>query len=107
MVNINQIMKQMQSMQQKVMQAQEEMAQKEFEGSSGGGLVKIVLNGKGIMNKISLDPSLLDKNEADVLEDLILAAFNDAKKKLDEEMEGSMSNMMGGMPLPPGLKFPF
>ena len=107
MVNINQIMKQMQSMQQKFSQVQEEMAKKEFDGSSGGGLVKVTLNGKGVMVKVSLDPSLIDKDEVDVLEDLILAAFNDAKKKVDDETEGSMSGLMGGIPLPPGLKFPF
>ncbi len=107
MVNINQMMKQMQSMQQKFSQAQEEIAKREFEGASGGSLVTITLNGKGAMVKISLDPSLLDKDEVDVLEDLVLAAFNDAKKKLDAETEGSMSDLMGGIPLPPGLKFPY
>jgi DNA-binding YbaB/EbfC family protein len=102
MVNINQIMKQMQGMQQKIAKAQDEIAQKEFEGISGNGLVKLVLSGKGIVSALKIDPSLLDKDEVDILEDLLIVAFNDAKKKLDEETEGTMSGMM-----PAGLKLPF
>ncbi len=102
MVNINQLMKQMQGMQQKIAVAQEAIAQKEFEGVSGGGLIKLMLSGKGVVASLKIDPSLLDKDEVDVLEDLLIVAFNDAKKKLDEETEGTMSGMM-----PAGLKLPF
>ena len=107
MVNMNNMMKQMQAMQQKLAQTQEELARKEFEGASGGGLVRVIINGKSVMTKVTIDPGLMIKDEVDVLEDLILAAFNEAKKKCDEEAEGSMSGMLGGMQLPPGLKFPF
>ncbi len=102
MVNMNLIMKQMQGMQQKITKAQEEIAQKEFDGSSGGGVVKVTITGKGLMSSIKIDPSLLDKDEVDILEDLVIAAFNDARKKLDDETEGTMSSMM-----PAGLKLPF
>jgi DNA-binding YbaB/EbfC family protein len=102
MVNMNLIMKQMQGMQQKITKVQEEIAQKEFDGSSGGGVVKVTITGKGLMSAIKIDPSLLDKNEIDILEDLVIAAFNDARKKLDDETEGTMSGMM-----PAGLKLPF
>ena len=102
MVNMNLIMKQMQGMQQKIAKAQDDISQKEFEGASGGGVVKVTITGKGLMSALKIDPSLLDKNEVDILEDLVIAAFNDAKKKLDEETQGTMSGMM-----PAGLKLPF
>ena len=102
MVNMNLIMKQMQGMQQKIAKAQDEIAQKEFEGVSGGGVVKVKITGKGLMSTLKIDPSLLNKDEVDILEDLVIAAFYDAKKKLDEETEGTMSGMV-----PAGLKLPF
>ena len=107
MVNINQMMKQAQAMQKKVLDMQEKMALTEYEGTAGGNLVNIKINGKGHINKIKIDPSLIDPNEVEMLEDLIMAAFNDAKKKSDEESESSMSGMMGGLGLPPGFKMPF
>ena len=102
-MNINQIMKQAQQMQKKLEQMQEEMGQKEFEGAAGGGTVKIVINGKGEMLKTSLSKEIVDPEDIEVLEDLIVAAFNDAKKKLENET----SDMMGGFQLPGGMKMPF
>ena len=106
MMNIQGIMKQAQAMQKKMEEEQAKLAQEEVEGSSGGGMVKITLNGKFDMKKISIDPALIDKDEAEVLEDLIMAAFNDAKNKVDAKMQDSMSAMTGGMNLG-GLKLPF
>jgi len=102
MVNMNQIMKQAQAMQKKVAEMQAEKEKKEYSGSAGGEMVKTVLTGKGVLQSISIDPSLLDKEEKEMLEDLIIAAFNDAKKKMDDDSEGDISKMLGGMP--DGLK---
>lgn len=107
MVNVNQVMKQAQAMQKKMTEMQEQMAQKEYTGISGGGMVRVTLNGKSEMLKISIDKSLVNPEEIEVIEDLIIAAFNDSKKKLDAESEGAMSGMFGGMGLPPGFKLPF
>jgi len=107
MVNINQIMKQAQAMQKKMNDMQEQFSQQDFTGTAGGGLISITINGKGEMRKISIDPTLVEKDDVEVLEDLIMAAFNDAKKKADESTEGAMSDAMGGMGLPPGFKLPF
>jgi len=107
MVDMNQFMKQAQAMQQKMMEAQEKMANAEFVGKSGGGSVEITINGKGDLNKVKIDPELANKDEVEIIEDLVVAAFHDAKQKLDEESQNSMSGMMGGMKLPPGFKMPF
>lgn len=106
-MNINQLMKQAQSMQKKMQEEQEKLAAKEFEGSSGGGMVKVVISGKNEMKSMKIDPSMVKADEVDMLEDLIVAAYNEAKKKLDEESQGSMSDMMSGVPMPPGFKAPF
>lgn len=104
-MDFNKLMKQAQNMQKKMVQAQEELAKKEFEGSSGGGMVHVKLNGKNEMVNLSIDPSLIDAEEKEMLEDLIVAAFNDAKKKVDEGTNDAMSGVAGG--LPPGMKMPF
>lgn len=101
------MMKQAQMMQKKFAEMQEKLALTEFTGTSGGGMVSVTINGKGELNKIKIDPSLVTKDEVEVLEDLIVAAFNDAKKKADNSSEGEMSGMLGGMNLPPGFKMPF
>ncbi len=100
-MNINQLMKQAQSMQQKMKKMQKEMATKEFEGKAGGGLVSIIMSGNGEMRRASIDLSLLKEGEKEILEDLIVAAHNDAKAKAGEESKNSMSGAfsnMGGMP---------
>ena len=104
MVNMNQIMKQAQAMQKKVAEMQAEKEKKEYNGSSGGELVRLTLTGKGALTSLTIDPSLCDPEEVEMLEDLIIAAFNDAKKKMDEDSQNSLSDMMGGMALPPGFK---
>jgi DNA-binding YbaB/EbfC family protein len=107
MVNINELLKQAQGMQKKMQEAQEEIANKEYYGKSGGGLVSITLNGRSEMKKISIDPSLLKESEKEILEDLVLAAFNDVKNKVDADSKNSISDIFGNMPLPPDIKMPF
>ena len=93
-------------MQKRMEEMQEKLAQEEVEGISGGGMVKVVLNGKFEMKKLELDGSLINIDEKDVLEDLIIAAYNDAKNKVDEKMQNSVQSVTGGMNLG-GLKLPF
>ena len=106
MMNIQGLMKQAQMMQKKMQEEQQRMENEEFEGVSGGGLVKIVVSGKFAMKKISIDKSIVDANDVEVLEDLIVAAFNDAKDKAEAKMSESMNSITGGLNLG-GMKFPF
>ena len=106
-MNIQQLMKQAQAVQKKMTEAQEKIASDEYEGASGGGLIKVVVSGKGDLKKLKIDPSLIDPSDPEVLEDLIVAAFNNAKKEADDAASGAMSGAMGGMGLPPGFKMPF
>lgn len=98
------MMKQAQELQAKMAELQAELETMEVEGTSGGGLVRVTMTGKGAMAKISLDPSLMKPDEAEILEDLILAAHNDAKQKAEQAMAGKMQEITSGLPLPPGLK---
>ena len=107
MVDMNKFLKQAQAMQQKMQEMQEEMARTEYVGKSGGGLVKVSMTGKGGMNNIQIDDSLLKVEEKELLEDLIKTAFNDAKQKADQDSQSSMNNAFGGLQLPPGFKMPF
>lgn len=107
MNNMSNLMKQAKAMQDKMQELQKKVENTEVEGSSGGGLVKVVINGKHNASKVSIDPSLIDKNELDVLEDLILAAINDATKKVSDNMNSELGSMTGGLNLPPGIKLPF
>lgn len=106
-MNINKLMKQAQEMQQKMSEMQEKLANTEYEGSSGGGMVTVTITGKGTLVKLKVDPSIVDKEDVEMMEDLIVAAFNDAKKKADDSAEDAMSSMTGGLNLPPGFKLPF
>ncbi len=99
------LMRQAQEMQKKMQEIQENLASAEYEGVAGGGMVKSILSGLGIAKKITIDPSLLAKEEKEILEDLIVAAFNDAKKKLDESSAESIKSATSGISLPPGLNF--
>jgi DNA-binding YbaB/EbfC family protein len=101
------IMKKAQAMQSKLAETQEELARIEVEGESGGGLVKVTLSGKGDLKAVRLDPSLLKPEEAEVAQDLIVAAFADAKVKAERIAAEKMQEMTAGLPLPPGLKLPF
>ena len=98
------VMKQMGEMQARVQKMQEELAAMEIEGQAGGGLVKATLSGKGDMKKIAIDPSLMKPDEAEIVEDLVVAATQDAKAKLEVELQSKMQEMTGGLPLPPGMK---
>lgn len=106
-MNIQQLMKQAQAVQKKMADAQEKLAAAEYEGASGGGLIKVTVTGKGELKKLKIDPSLIDPTDPEVLEDLIVAAFNNAKKEADDAANGAMSSAMGGMGLPAGFKMPF
>jgi DNA-binding YbaB/EbfC family protein len=106
MVNINQLMKQAQEMQKKMAASKEEIENKEYEGKAGGKMVKVIITGKGEMKSIKLDQTIVDPAEIEMLEDLIVAAVNDAKSKLDSDSQGIMSDMFGGS-LPSGFKMPF
>lgn len=99
------MMKQAQQLQTRMQQMQEELASAEIEGRSGGGLVTVVVDGKGQLKKVRIDPSLMKPDEAEILEDLILAASEDARSKVSALMEEKMREATGGLPLPPGLKF--
>ena len=101
------MMKKAQAMQARLAEAQEELTQLTVEGQSGGGMVKITLTGKGEMKAISLDPSLLTPADKEMVEDLILAAYNDAKGKADRLSAEKMQSLAAGLPLPPGMKLPF
>jgi DNA-binding YbaB/EbfC family protein len=105
-MDMQQLMKQAQGMQKKMQDMQEEAAKKEYEGKTGGGLVTVVTSGTGEMRKISIDPSILKEDDKEMLEDLIVAAYNDAKSKSEEESKNNMSGAFGGMGLP-GMKLPF
>lgn len=100
------MMKQAQQLQQKMAEMQERLNQVELEGTSGGGLVKVTVNGKGEMRKLLIDPSLVDPKEVEVLEDLIVAAFNDGKSKIETHISEEMGKVTGGLNIP-GLKLPF
>lgn len=100
------LMKQAQAMQDNMKRAQEELAQLEVEGVSGAGLVKVVMTCKNDVKRVTIDPSLL-ADDKDMLEDLVAAAFNDAVRRAEEVSTAKMSKLTAGMPLPPGMKFPF
>ena len=106
MLNIQGIMKQAQKMQRKMKETQAKLGQEEREGTSGGGLVKIVLNGKSEIKSLNIDKSLINPEEVDMLEDLIIAAYNDAHQKVDAMMEEGMKEATNGVGLG-GLKLPF
>jgi DNA-binding YbaB/EbfC family protein len=104
MKNLMSMMKQAQELQGKVAEFQAEVENLHIEGVSGGGLVKVTLTGKGGMVKISFDASLLKPDDAEILEDLIVAAHNDAKQKTEAAVAEKVQALTGGMSLPPGLK---
>jgi DNA-binding YbaB/EbfC family protein len=86
---------------------QVELAEMTVEGRAGGGLVTVALSGKGEMKGVKIDPTLFKEDDVEVLEDLIVAAFNDAKVKAEAAMQEKMGALTAGLPLPPGMKFPF
>ncbi|NDF12392.1 MAG: YbaB/EbfC family nucleoid-associated protein [Proteobacteria bacterium] len=106
-MNLQKLMQQAQSMQKKVNEMQEKVGQMEITGTAGGGMVNVTITGKGEAKKVAIDPKIIDPNDKEMLEDLVVAAFNDAKRKADETMQKEMSGITSGMGLPPGFKMPF
>ena len=100
------LMKQAQQMQDNLKKAQDELAQVEVEGQSGAGLVKVVMTCKNDVKRVTIDPSLL-ADDKDMLEDLVAAAFNDAVRRVEATSAEKMGKLTAGMPMPPGMKFPF
>jgi DNA-binding YbaB/EbfC family protein len=100
------LMKQAQAMQDNMKRAQDELGLIEVEGQSGAGLVKVTMTCKHAVKRVAIDPSLL-ADDKDMLEDLVAAAFNDAVRRAEEVSTEKMGKLTAGMPLPPGMKFPF
>ena len=101
------MMKKAQAVQAKLQEAQEELGRVEVEGMSGGGMVRIAMTAKGDVKGVEIDPSLMVPSDKEVLEDLIMAAFSDAKAKADRAAAEKMQALTEGLPLPPGMKMPF
>lgn len=107
MKNLGQLMKQAQAMQEKMAEMQAALEIVEMTGLAGGGLVEVTLNGKSDVKKVKIDKSLLDPADVEVLEDLIVAAFADARRKVAAHAEEEMQKLTGGLQLPGGMKLPF
>jgi DNA-binding YbaB/EbfC family protein len=107
MADIMGLMKQAQAMSAKMQAAQAELETLEVEGQSGGGLVRVVLSAKGAMKRLSIDDTLMKADEKEVLEDLLVTAHEDARKKAERLAEDKMKDVTAGLPLPPGMKLPF
>lgn len=106
MKNLGDMMKQVQEMQGKMQDMQAKLQQQTVTGSAGGGLVSVVLNGKGDMQGVTIDPSLLKPEEREIVEDLVMAAHNDARGKVEKMMADQMKEVTGGMALPSGFPMP-
>lgn len=107
MKDIMGLMKQAKEMQSKMQDMQEELADLEAEGVAAGGMVKITLNGKGQIRDISIDPSMFKEDDVEILEDLITAAHNQAKVKVEDITAEKTAELTAGLPIPPGMKLPF
>ena len=107
MKNLGQLMKQAQAMQTKMAEMQAQLEAVEMTGVSGGGMVELTLNGKSEVKRLKIDKAAVDPAETEVLEDLIVAAFNDAKHKVNAYTEAEMQKLTGGLALPGGMKLPF
>lgn len=102
-MDLNEIMQQAQAMQAKMAETQNAIHAVEIEGTSGGGMVKVVLNGKSELRRVSIDPSLINADDKEMLEDLLVAAHHDAHGKLDTYIKQETGKVMGGLQMPPGL----
>ncbi|MET0183653.1 MAG: YbaB/EbfC family nucleoid-associated protein [Caulobacterales bacterium] len=107
MKDISQIMRQAQAMQAKISEAQKKLETMEVEGTAGGGMVKLRLSGKSALLGLTIDPSLLQPSEAEIVEDLVKAAHDDARRKLEEAQNEEMKGISGGLGMLPGFKLPF
>jgi nucleoid-associated protein EbfC len=101
------MMKQAKAMQEKMQGLQAEIAETTASGQAGGGVVSVTLKGTGELVAVELDPSLLKPDEKDIVEDLLVAAHADAKRKLDAVIQDKTQALTAGLPLPPGMKLPF
>jgi DNA-binding YbaB/EbfC family protein len=101
--NLTDIMKQARALQSKMEGLQAELEALEVEGASGGGLVRVAMTGKGVLKRVAIDPSLMKAEEREILEDLIVAASNDAKAKAEKLAAEKMQGLAGGLPIPPGF----
>ena len=101
------MMQKAQELQGRMQEFQANLGNLSVEGRSGGGLVTVTLSGKGELRGLKIDPSLYKEDSVEILEDLIVTAHNDAKQKVEAEIQEKMSEMTAGLPLPPGMKFPF
>ena len=104
--NLGNMMKQVQQMQARMQQMQEELARQEVEGTAGGGMVKVVSNGKNEIVSITIDPEVVDRDDVEMLQDLILAAVNQSRQKVQDMQQEQMSAITGGLNIP-GLNLPF
>ncbi len=107
MQNLGEMMRKAQEVQEKIADMQKRLIELEVVGQAGGGLVVATLNGKGEAKRMQIDASLLAPSEKEMLEDLVVAAINDAKAKIDGHIAFETEKMMSGLPLPPGMKLPF
>jgi hypothetical protein len=107
MPDLNELMKMAQEAQAKLMRAHEDLDKVEVQGASGGGLVKVRASAKGRIIGVDIDESMLQPSEKQMVEDLVVAAINDARAKADEAAKGAMEGVTGGLQLPPGFKLPF
>lgn len=107
MGNMGNMMKQVQMVQERMQKVQEECDAMECTGEAGAGLVKVTINGKHEARKLEIDPSIFNEEDKEMCEDLIVAAFNDATRRIDEQRQEKMSSITAGLPIPPGFKLPF
>ena len=103
MKGLEDILKNAGGFQKKIEEVQSKLEKEVYEGSSGGGMVKVILDGKANMKKVIIDSAIIKPDEKEIIEDLVIAAFNDAKRKVENAMRSSMADIVGGMP----VKFPF
>jgi len=106
-MDIGDIMKQAGEMQAKMQEMQDKLADLEVTGEAGAGMVKVIINGRGYAKAVAIERSLMREDDAEILEDLVAAAINDAKAKLETQSQEQMKEMTAGLPLPPGFKLPF
>jgi DNA-binding YbaB/EbfC family protein len=107
MKNLGQMLKQAQELQEKMAAMQAKLEQAEIHGSAGGDMVRLTLNGKGELKAVAIDPGLLKPEEAEIVQDLLVAAHADARRRLESHVQEQMQALTGGLPLPPGFKLPF
>ncbi len=103
--DISKLMKQAQEMQAKMQDAQDSLEELTVTGAAGGGLVSVTLNGKGVMQGLEIDSSLFAEDEKEIIEDLIVAAHNEARNRMEEAVQEKMKEATAGLPLPPGMNF--